>query len=416
MATALCFEERNVGKHLKFTKKRFTWKFELEKTQFTIDLFISRVSGKKKILVNGDIKVETSNPMPLGSSFPLRYGIHKLQVICIGDNSYDLRIDGLSFIGLLKKSEARRTKRMNEAGISQSSPGFSGVDLEELDSGQGDSSYKAQFGTSWQSFATPIKPKSDVWEDYSSDKPSHTENYELPYGLVPAYPDDAATESTTKPRTVSFQDSPPKNTSHHKLKSVIETEEISAPKSIYPTLVDISNSVTSGQSNIHSDPYTIPAVKPSQIPVPTDPFPKQTNLFGFEESKPKIAVNKAEAVPSTVPFPPTPASVTEVRVDPFASSNQENLPPRSENSKPDLISQVVDLDNLQLGDRYSPAVMKKYQEATKPPTISNSANIPMNQFSTANTATPMSSNPISMMAFNQFMTNMILARSMQKFT
>lgn len=411
MATALCFEETNVGKRLKFTKKRFTWKFELEKTQFTIDLFISRVSGKKKILVNGDIKVETSNPMPLGSSFPLRYGIHKLQVICIGDNSYDLRIDGQSFIGLLKKSEARRVKKMNEAA-SQSSPGFSGVDLEELEPGQENSSYKTQFGTSWQSFATPIKPKSDVWEDYSSDQPSHTENYELPYEFVPKHP-EIYTKPASKPRTVTFEESPSNNASHQKLKSVIEAEEISAPKSIYPTLVDISNSVTSEQSNIHSDLSTIPAVKPSQIPVPTDPFPKQTNLFGFEDSKPKIAINTSEALPSTIPFPPTPASVTEVRVDPFVSFNQENMPPSNENRIPDLTSQVVDLDNLHLGDRYSPAVMKKYQEANKPPTISNSANIPMNQFSTATT---MHSNAISMMAFNQYMTNMMLARSMQKFT
>ena len=43
------FEIREVGKTIKSTKKQYIWRFKLEVKDYTIELFTSVLSGKKKI-------------------------------------------------------------------------------------------------------------------------------------------------------------------------------------------------------------------------------------------------------------------------------------------------------------------------------------------------------------------------------
>lgn len=47
------FEIRDVGKTFKSTKKQYIWRFRLDNKDYTIELFTSVLSGKKKILQNG---------------------------------------------------------------------------------------------------------------------------------------------------------------------------------------------------------------------------------------------------------------------------------------------------------------------------------------------------------------------------
>ena len=49
------FEIREVGKTIKSTKKQYVWRFRLDNKDFTIELFTSVLSGKKKILQNGQV-------------------------------------------------------------------------------------------------------------------------------------------------------------------------------------------------------------------------------------------------------------------------------------------------------------------------------------------------------------------------
>lgn len=44
------FEIREVGKTIKSTKKQYIWRFRLEGRDYSIELFTSVLSGKKKIL------------------------------------------------------------------------------------------------------------------------------------------------------------------------------------------------------------------------------------------------------------------------------------------------------------------------------------------------------------------------------
>ena len=49
------FEIREVGKTIKSTKKQYIWRFRLDQKDYTLELFTSVLSGKKKILQNGQV-------------------------------------------------------------------------------------------------------------------------------------------------------------------------------------------------------------------------------------------------------------------------------------------------------------------------------------------------------------------------
>ena len=65
------FNEANVGRHIKSTKKRLTWKFELDNHEHTIEFYISRLSKKRTILLDGDIKHKTKDA-GVGTTYPIK--------------------------------------------------------------------------------------------------------------------------------------------------------------------------------------------------------------------------------------------------------------------------------------------------------------------------------------------------------
>ncbi|CAG9336285.1 unnamed protein product [Blepharisma stoltei] len=99
----LIFDSINVGRHIKGTKKRLTWKFELDGKEQTIIMFISKFSGKRKILLNGDIKIETRKASSY-ATYPLRVGRHCIILYEQEDGIFDLRCDNLSFDMIMRKN------------------------------------------------------------------------------------------------------------------------------------------------------------------------------------------------------------------------------------------------------------------------------------------------------------------------
>ncbi|OMJ69017.1 hypothetical protein SteCoe_33369 [Stentor coeruleus] len=98
----LNFEEQAVGRTIKSSKKRFTWKFILDSISYTIDLHSSKFSGKRSIKINGEIHFQGKKTGKLFHQ-TIEIGSHSLIIIEV-NKSYDLRIDGTSF-NLLKKQE-----------------------------------------------------------------------------------------------------------------------------------------------------------------------------------------------------------------------------------------------------------------------------------------------------------------------
>jgi hypothetical protein len=86
--------EKDVAKHIKSTKKQFIWEFVLDGKSHKIELFDSRLSGKKKILKDGLILMQTEENVAFIKTFDV--GKHNCTLIQHGDK-YELRIDNQSF-------------------------------------------------------------------------------------------------------------------------------------------------------------------------------------------------------------------------------------------------------------------------------------------------------------------------------
>ena len=89
------FDEQAVGRRIKSTKKRYTWKFALDNQIYSIDLFVSKFSGKNVIKVNDEKLFEGKKE---GKIFHRSLDInnHNIIIIEVG-KGFDLRIDGISF-------------------------------------------------------------------------------------------------------------------------------------------------------------------------------------------------------------------------------------------------------------------------------------------------------------------------------
>ncbi|CAG9336260.1 unnamed protein product [Blepharisma stoltei] len=109
----LLYDCLNVGKHIKSTKKRHSWKFELDGHEHTVDLYVSKISGKRKVLVDGDIKIQTKKTAIYGS-YPLRIGRHNLLVYEQEDHIFDLRVDNYSFESHYLRTRTQSDFRYNE--------------------------------------------------------------------------------------------------------------------------------------------------------------------------------------------------------------------------------------------------------------------------------------------------------------
>ena len=112
------YDEQSVGKRIKSTKKHYMWKFALDNKVYTVDFFSSRMSGKKKLKIDGETRFEGKKQ---GKIFHVSadIGNHSLLIIEVG-KGYDLRIDGISFLILQKQAvfspiiEENDTKTMSD--------------------------------------------------------------------------------------------------------------------------------------------------------------------------------------------------------------------------------------------------------------------------------------------------------------
>ncbi|MCQ2818765.1 MAG: hypothetical protein MJ252_15980 [archaeon] len=88
------YTEQDVGSKIKSSKKHFIWEFTLNGTPQKIELFDSRISGRKRLLRNGEIIYQSSVEEPIFQKFSM--GGHSICVIEYGDK-IELRIDNKTF-------------------------------------------------------------------------------------------------------------------------------------------------------------------------------------------------------------------------------------------------------------------------------------------------------------------------------
>jgi hypothetical protein len=69
---------------------------ELDSQSYRIDLFVSKLSKKMKVLVNGEIRMSGKKKGTLTFSYSFKIGRYTIGVLQI-EKTYDLRIDSFSF-------------------------------------------------------------------------------------------------------------------------------------------------------------------------------------------------------------------------------------------------------------------------------------------------------------------------------
>lgn len=123
----ISFDKVSVGKHVKATKKKFTWKFELNEREHQVDLYYSRVSGRRKVLLNGDIRYESDELGGIGVSYPFRFERSIIMVVQTADYDFDLRIDNFSLELLARKQRSEQVPKNPFEQTSNSTTAASGV-------------------------------------------------------------------------------------------------------------------------------------------------------------------------------------------------------------------------------------------------------------------------------------------------
>ncbi|CAG9331494.1 unnamed protein product [Blepharisma stoltei] len=407
----LLFDTLNVGKHIKSSKKRFMWKFELDGKEQVIDLFVSKMSGKRKILLNGDIKIEAKRSSSSYGSYPLRIGSHSLLLYEIEDNVFDLRCDNISFEAALMRN---RSKSDFSGGYVDRAPRE-----EPFSRGTYDEPYKSRIELNGPSYGAPRNEYSEDPFKASSKwgrageqdeyRPSRVDQFKTEweenqrlerrdeYRDYPKFPSQRRQSPDPQPRSTK---SPPKPAA-------------SPPKQPEPK----------------PEPKVEPPTKPLDLfDTPSVPSSLPDDLF----AKPLQSSSGQNPLGNPYSMSSNPFESDQPEGDPFGFSQpkpeqSQPVPQTAPQQKPDFET-FIDLDNLHLGDGYSPAVARKIQEANKPITINNPniPNVPLNQLVTnrpsvpntgmnpmagMNTMNPMNpmNNPMAaMMAYNQFMTGMMM--------
>lgn len=373
------------------------WKFELDGKEHVIDLFVSKISGKRKILLNSDIKLEAKKSSSYGS-YPLRIGSHSLLIYEIEDNVFDLRCDNISFEAALMRNRSKsdfgggyqnREDPFSRGGNGDPKPEPYRSRLELNEPNRSRDGYPEPYKSSVRWEQEEEQPyRASRQEQYRPEREEKRydrseEDVQRTRKLSP----DPTPSQYGRPTRSSMPASPPKPVEHKQ-----EKKPDAKPLDLFDT----------------------PSM-PSSLP---------DDLF----TKPLQASNQGLGNPysmSSNPFESDPTS----EESPFSFKQEESQKQPQTQQSPaqprDELSHIIDLDGLHLGDGYSPAVARKMQEANKPIRINDPSipNVPINQLVTnrpsqapmtgmpmggMNTMNQMGNPMAAMMAYNQFMTGMMM--------
>lgn len=60
--SVLSYDITSVGRHFRATKKKHSWRFLLHRNSHQIDLYASAISGKKRVVIDGELKFDGKSP------------------------------------------------------------------------------------------------------------------------------------------------------------------------------------------------------------------------------------------------------------------------------------------------------------------------------------------------------------------
>lgn len=103
---AISYAAINVGKRIKASKKKFSWVLMVNNQELVIDLYVSKLSRKLKVVVNNEIK--QTGKRTKGALFQFTYDFEGRQINLMQQGKgFDLRVDSVSFDYLHMKEKTK---------------------------------------------------------------------------------------------------------------------------------------------------------------------------------------------------------------------------------------------------------------------------------------------------------------------
>ena len=103
---AINFTENKVGKRIKASKKKYSWRLLINNREYSLDLFVSKLSGKLKVVVNNDIVHTGKRTKSVAFQYSSDFSGHQIHLIQQG-KQFDLRIDSVAFDYLLMQNKTK---------------------------------------------------------------------------------------------------------------------------------------------------------------------------------------------------------------------------------------------------------------------------------------------------------------------
>jgi hypothetical protein len=400
---AVYCEVRNVGKHIKATKKKLLWKLELDGRPLCIELYLSRLTNKVKVLLNGDIKLNSKRLSGNAFSYPFKFGRRTL-VILQQLEGFDLRIDNITFSELYATDVGR--PHFDQDVVPNDASDKWEHSAEKSDPFEKEHWRSKSVCVDWEAESQPYLSAYKQAKDHrTSPEPT----------LNP--PTKSARSSYTAPSAsrprASVHEPPVSRPSVTRVEPKPEKVEEPVKPPVKQDIIDLMASPP-----VAAIPQELFSVKPSpyytEYPCVNYPSP-QRDAHSYSTAQQHFQQPPTQYQQSPMQYQQPPMQSyqeppTQSYQEPPQQCPQPLYNPFIEEPSADSIQQlsagVVDLDNLHLGNKYSPPVVAKI--ATKHAIAqSDKPNVPMIE----QMKQPQTWSPHAMM---QYMTGLMMQQMTQR--
>lgn len=107
----LKYESIEVGRFIKSSKCIYTWEFVLEDVKRKIELIHSRITGKRKIFLDGK-NILDAQKYTYEFTHTFRIGNHYLNLLQTAPDIYEIKIDNITFTNLMNRENREKIKKM----------------------------------------------------------------------------------------------------------------------------------------------------------------------------------------------------------------------------------------------------------------------------------------------------------------
>lgn len=167
----LSYDVQDIGKHMKKSKRRFTWRFSIDKSEHTVDLVVSYLSGKKKVSLDDRVLYEGQKVMSTSFQFPFSIGANMCNIVQHGEQ-FELRINNQVFAHLYDQVKMQR-EFVYEDPYRKKSNDFGSKDDDDKPSYKEKSSYGAYSNTSYKKDESYGSNKNESYGSTKNDTGSY---------------------------------------------------------------------------------------------------------------------------------------------------------------------------------------------------------------------------------------------------